>query len=935
MERVLYQPDQLVSGQARRTFYNIQRLANPKPLLSAEPDQNILEALTDENRSAFERLRAATSMSAVRASYESWRLYWQDRFLPLLKAQLKVEARLGRKLDDATNVYQGEEVMTGRIGSRLDRLGDDMVSPLMEDMAARGATLDELEAFLYARHAPERNAQISRINPDFAAGTGSGMTDAEAAAIMQAVDASGRRADMEALAARVDAILEFALQTRVDAGLLSADEARAWREAYDYYVPLRGGEDMDASGDARPRSGSGINVRGGESRRAFGRESRASDILAHVVAQAQEAIQRAEVNRVGQRLLNMAQAAPDADFWTVNKVRRVPYLDSATGQVRYRSESRIAAEDADFTVSLKVDGQEHRITFNRNNKAAVQLATAMRNLRAEDVGVVMRALGAFNRYQSTINTALSPEFVVTNALRDLQMAGVVLSQHEKAGLVSGMLRDWKPALKGAYAAVRNPHAKGEWADWYRRFNAAGGRVYYNQIDDIAAIRKRIDGLLQPKGKMQLLSLGKNAMKLIEDTNLAVENAVRLSAFKNAIEHGFSEEKAASIAKNLTVNFNRRGTAGPVMNAAYLFFNASVQGSGTLILAMSRSRRVRRIVGGLVLLGFAIEMLNAAISDDDDDGESRWDKISAFDKGRNLIVMLPDGKEHIKIPLGYGLNAFYAMGAAASEITRGKSAMESGSNFISTALDAFNPVGDNGSILNLLAPTVLDPVVDLVRNRDFADRPIMPEQSQYGPPTPDNQRHWPNVGAHWKAVTDFLNAATGGDHVRPGTIDISPETLEYLFGYATGAAGTFVDRLIGMPAKAMDGELTVSDVPFVRRLVGREPTWYAKSTFYERANAVEQAWSQRKAYIESGDKARLDRFMDEKADVVRMRAAAQSTRNSLADIRRRRDWLRQNDKDDREAMDSLKQREREVITRFNRRWNETVGRADGMKVPEAA
>ena len=49
--------------------------------------------------------------------------------------------------------------------------------------AAVGLTADEVNRFLMARHAPERNAQIASINPKLPDG-GSGMTNAEAAQVI-------------------------------------------------------------------------------------------------------------------------------------------------------------------------------------------------------------------------------------------------------------------------------------------------------------------------------------------------------------------------------------------------------------------------------------------------------------------------------------------------------------------------------------------------------------------------------------------------------------------------------------------------------------------------------------------------------------------------------------------------------------------------------
>jgi hypothetical protein len=71
--------------------------------------------------------------------------------------------------------------------------------------------------------------------------------------------------------------------------------------------------------------------------------------------------------------------------------------------------------------------------------------------------------------------------------------------------------------------------------------------------------------------------------------------VRLSAYKNARERGMSQNAAASLAKNLTVNFNRRGSWGVAMNSMYLFYNASVQGTARIFMAMG-NKRVRRVLG---------------------------------------------------------------------------------------------------------------------------------------------------------------------------------------------------------------------------------------------------------------------------------------------------------------------------------------------------
>lgn len=67
-------------------------------------------------------------------------------------------------------------------------------------------------------------------------------------------------------------------------------------------------------------------------------------------------------------------------------------------------------------------------------------------------------------------------------------------------------------------------------------------------------------------------------KFAEDTSQSIENAVRLSTYANARQARLSKAKAASLAKNMTVNFNRCGEAGTTLNSLYMFANASVQGT---------------------------------------------------------------------------------------------------------------------------------------------------------------------------------------------------------------------------------------------------------------------------------------------------------------------------------------------------------------------
>lgn len=374
-----------------------------------------------------------------------------------------------------------------------------------------------------------------------------------------------------------------------------------------------------------------------------------------------------------------------------------------------------------------------------------------------------------------------------------------------------------------------------------------------------------------------------------------------------------------------------------MNAAYLFFNASVQGSARIIMAL-RSSRVRKMVAGVMVAAAAVEMLNAMMSADDDDGESIYDKIPAFDKSRNIVLMMPDGKTYIKIPMPYGYNAFWEAGRSAAEIARrgGDRWKETMGQFAGTVADAFNPIGGSDSLLNMLSPTITDPIVDLTLNKDFTDKPIMPNQSPYGPEEPDNQRYFNSVGPHWRAITDFFNTATGGDEVVPGAIDVSPETLEYLAGTVVGSAGGFLDRIATLVGKGFDEgeEVTANDIPLARKVVGGKPSWVDKASYYDRVNRVEQEVANVEAYLDAGNAEEARAYAEKNRNVLTLEGAAKQAKKDMREVRKaRREIVTAKERgqiDDatyRQKKEVVDRADKMVVTDFNTAWVQSMQEAN--------
>src|SRR5690606_38279921 len=124
------------------------------------------------------------------------------------------------------------------------------VRPLRKSMKQQGISPKLLMDYLYARHAPERNARIASINPNMPDG-GSGLTTQQANDILAGRDDgvySGQRITpdnlpaLKSLAARVDRIRDQTLNTLEHSGQITPALAGQLRQAWQHYVPLRGKE---------------------------------------------------------------------------------------------------------------------------------------------------------------------------------------------------------------------------------------------------------------------------------------------------------------------------------------------------------------------------------------------------------------------------------------------------------------------------------------------------------------------------------------------------------------------------------------------------------------------------------------------------------------------------------------------------------------------
>lgn len=829
------------------------------------PDRRVWEELSRAGAPVWERLHEGAG--ATRDRIDRVRIKIQDRFLPVLRAQQAIERATGSSLTDDQNAYLKETTFSGKVGRHLFEIDEDFTKPIIDLIAETKGdmTADDVGAWLYARHAVERNQRIASINPAMPDG-GSGMMTADAQGLLAAAAAGPHAARLMQIGALIDGLRERTLKLREDKGLITHAEAHLWRTQYKHYVPLKGFADTDLSEAVLDLFGAGrrFNTRGPESRRALGRNSEAFNPLQAAITQAQEVSIRAEKNAVGQAAYELAKDFPSPALWSVKKVKMKRFYNRTTGLVESRPEDPVSLFMEPNEMAVKVGGEEHRIIFHDP-----RLARALGTVGADQMGWFIKAMSVVGRWFSMARTMLNPEFVLTNAFRDMSAAQInigAFADADRHAIRLAMVRDWRKALVGAYRGAGNK-ADTEWTRYYREFEKAGGKVSFWTLEQPEAgqadLNRRIwlasgpraariaKTIISPSAFFSTRDNG--VLHAIERINIAVDNAIRLSAFVAARKRGWSEAQAASLAKNLTVNFNRRGEGGATANALYVFFNASVQGSVTMLKAM-RSKKVAMIALGLIAAGFLNDMSNAYLSDEDDDGVLFYDKIPDYESQSSFQFMLgKDSETAGAIPMPYGWRIFPYLGQQIGKIRRGVKEPDAVmADFAVALMGSFSPV--NGSdIYSFLMPTVGDPALEIATNRDWRGRPIMPDYDH--DLRPDSQKYWAGASEGSKLVADAVNRATGGSTGRSGMVDVSPENIDHLFGFAVGSAGQFWGRSVDLVAKAASGKMedvTWNDVPFARTVVTETGDWLDRDRYFAFRDQIDRAVFEVKTARKTGE-----------------------------------------------------------------------------------
>lgn len=817
----------------------------------------------------------------------------QDKHIDTKRAVQAIRASIGA-IADAQDPYLQEELFHGRAAMATKEFLEKDLRPLLTEMQMRGVEMSDFEEYLHNRHAQRRNEQVAKVNPDMPDG-GSGIETADARAYLAGLPADKRRA-YEALAKRVEQITRGTRELLVSSGLEKQTTIDAWEGAYgDEYVPLMR-EEMD---NGTTGIGQGYSVRGSASKRAMGSNKPVANILANIALQREKAITRAQKQRVAQALYGLVLKAPNDEFWyavdpalhnnpsqilatqmqlislgldpqdaeSIAQETVTRYIDK-NGQVAYRINP--AMRGMDNVLAVRIDGEDKFVFFNTKDDRALRMVTALKNLDADQLGTVMGTVAKMTRWFASVNTQYNPVFGVTNITRDVQTALLNLNSTPLKNHKADVLKHTLSALRGIYIDLRDHRAGKQptsaWASLFEEFQREGGATGYRDMFANAEDRaEKIADELRAIQQGKAMGVGRAIMGWLSDYNESMENAVRLAAYKVGKEQGLSNQQAASLAKNLTVNFNRKGQMALQIGALYAFFNAAVQGltrmGETMFEGGKLSSTGKKILTGGILLGSMQALLLAAAGFDDDEPPD-------FVRERALVLPIGDGK-YVAIPMPLGFHVIPNLGRIPTEWALGgfKNTTKYLAQILDVAADAFNPLGSAGASVQTIAPTIIDPLVALSENRDWTGKPIAKADFNKLAPTAGHTRSKDTATPWAKAMSYGINIATGGTDYKPGIASPTPDQIDYLIGQITGGVGREVGKLSQVASGTLSGEeVPMHKIPLVGRFIGTTQGQSAEaSRFYDNLRTLGEHKVEIEGLRKDGRGAEVSAYLAENPD----------------------------------------------------------------------
>lgn len=752
----------------------------------------------------------------------------------------------------------------------------------------------------------------------------SGKSDEEAREIIDEFESKFKPEEITGFWDKVNRATRFSVDKSYSYGLISRETYEYTKTMYDYYVPLRGWmvkEDIDYS-DVFGENYMGNEILNSVNKTAKGRQSEAESPLGYIGSMAETAIvsgNKNEVRRNAWRLIKNNDKMTDLflikDSWLVNTGTPeepiwIPTYETPTQEQLDSGMARKAPLNTSYEwhksrgdiekhqVPVMIDGKRVLMEFKGELGARVASAINGTNVvRWQKIDGIAKV----TRIMAALKTSKNPDFVLTNFIRDYFFGN--MAYYIRGGnplqLSINLGRAWKAIHKDFTHGKEDTYLK----QMYEDFKMNGGETGYVHMLGQQDFQKKAEKMIREAnnaGKINPMIQSRKAFKLINHSldylSHMSENAMRFTAYLTEVEKMMKKEgvdkptegmkkQAALAAKELTTNFNRKGTWSGTIGAGYAFFNASIQGTANYI-KLAKENPVRFIKANLAILGLrtALHALCMLLSGDDDDDS--YSALSDYIKENNFVIPTT-GNKYITIPLPHGARAFTNIGPYAIDVINGKKEPDKATwDYLSNIISEVSPVNlvgldksafllpkDIASAVLTITPTAIRPWAEAAANIDFMGRPI--ERTNFLATDNDYIPRWKNAYASTNDIlvgsAKYLNRLGGGNDSRTaglridgktgvpyrsritGYFDVSPAYTEHILESYFGGAGRFVNDLYKTSSSLVKGDVPEKqNIPVFRRLYQEPFETSAMLGYYETRTRVNEINRSKKAAIEVGD-----------------------------------------------------------------------------------
>ena len=663
----------------------------------------------------------------------------------------------------------------------------------------------------------------------------------------------------------VNAATQATLDKVYESGIISKESYESIRDMFQYYIPLQGWDETTSDEiyayliDRKQMAGAPI-------KHAKGRRSKADDPIATIGMRGEMAVMQTNRNLMKQTFLNFVLDHPSdlvsvSELWLehdeVNDVWIPVFVDIEEGDTgedikrkteafeqqmedlqkqdpkKYKKSSQaqnipykvVPGNLKAHQVIVKRNGKSYVLTINGNPKAAIAL-NGLTNPDVEQKGFnkIMNAATYVNRKLSIAYTTANINFTVSNFVRDMVYSNTMtwikespwyaINFHWNCGKYNpAMLRRLFGKWENGTLNLNNNTEK-----LFYDFIKNGGETGFSNVRDIDAQKKFIISELKKENSLSRKAIALLASQL-DMLNRSVENTARFAAFVTSREVGRSIERSVYDAKEVSVNFNKKGSGGRFLGEkgqtalgnvgsviggsgriGYVFWNAGIQGLSNIGKNMGR-HKIKGIAGlaAMYVLGRVIPMLYG-----DDDDNSYYD---IPEKVRRSNICIKVGEQWVTISLPIEFRAIYGLGELATGVeskndvyTDKELAYQIGSQ-ISQILPIDFLEGDGG--VKNFVPTLLRPSFEAYINESWTGLPIY-KDTPWNKNMPGWTKAYKNANVQLVDFAKFVSEITGGDEYKKGAIDINPAQVEHVLSGLFGGYVIMGNQLIKM-AETATGE----------------------------------------------------------------------------------------------------------------------------------